>query len=169
MTFESFAIVPFASTFDRTTFSCGEPDLDDWLQRYAKQAERKGNTRTFFAVDRDRIVGFYAQRTYEIDADDAAKALGIGHRRYPMPAVLIAQLAVDTRYQGRGVGTWLLIQALHRIAELSTEIGFEVVVVHALSNEASVFYRRAGFRAAEDKPLTLLLPLHDLRRTFGIG
>ncbi len=169
MSYDGFAIVPFAKTYGRTRFSSGEPELDDWLRRYSSQSERKGNTRTFFAVDDAHIVGFYAQRTYEIDADDAAKAMGIGHRQYPMPAVLIAQLAVDERYQGRGVGTWLLIQALHRIAELSREIGFEAVVVHALSHDASVFYRRAGFIAAEDRPLTLLLPLHDLRRTFGIG
>ena len=73
------------------------------------------------------------------------------------------------RNQGRGVGTQLLIAALLRIAALSSEIGFEVVVVHALSHDASVFYRRAGFIAAQDQPLHLYLPVRDLRRTFGIG
>ena len=164
-----FVIVPFAKTFDRKDFSCGEEDLDEWLQRYASQSERTGNTRTFFAVDDSRIVGYYSQRTFQIDADEAARALGVGHRAYPMPAILIARLAIDSRYQGRGVGTQLLIAALLRIAALSSEIGFEVVVVHALSHDASVFYRRAGFIAAQDQPLHLYLPVRDLRRTFGIG
>lgn len=164
-----FVVVPFAKTYDRQAFSCGEDDLDEWLRRDASQSERTGNTRTFFAVDDERIVGYYAQRTYQVDADDAARALGIGHRAYPMPAILIARLAIDSRCQGRGVGTQLLIAALHRLAELSTEVGFEVVVVHALSHDASVFYRRAGFIPAQDEPLHLYLPVRDLRRTFGIG
>ncbi len=164
-----FVIVPFAKTYDRKEFSCGEGDLDDWLQRYASQSEKSGNTRTFFAVDEARIVGYYSQRTYQIDADDVAKTLGIGHRAYPMPAILIARLAVDSRSQGRGVGSRLLLEVLHRLAVLSLEIGFEVVVVHALSHDASVFYRRAGFVAAQDQPLCLYMPVRDLRRTFGIS
>ena len=108
-----------------------------------------------------QIIGKYTKTTDAADLESSYQTF--------LPAILIARLAIDSRCQGRGVGTQLLIAALHRLAELSTEVGFEVIVVHALSHDASVFYRRAGFIPAQDEPLHLYLPVRDLRRTFGIG
>ena len=44
-------ILAFDRRFDRSSFSCGKPDLDDWLKTQAGQQERVNNTRTFLAVD----------------------------------------------------------------------------------------------------------------------
>lgn len=64
-------VVPITASMDRAAFSCGKPDLDEWLQRYAGQQERLHNTRTFIAVDRDRgtVVGYYATTAYRMDLD----------------------------------------------------------------------------------------------------
>lgn len=124
--------------------------------------------RTFLAVDRSRIIGYYSLRAHEIEPDAAARALGVGRRRYPIPAVLLARLAIDRDRQGRCLGTQLLLVALERIAGLSLELGFELVIVHALTHDASVFYRKRGFTAALDDPLLLYLPVKDLRRTFEV-
>jgi hypothetical protein len=59
-------IVAFDRKLDRSSFSCGKPDLDDWLKRQAGQQERANNTRTFLAVEGQEVVGYYAATTYRL-------------------------------------------------------------------------------------------------------
>ena len=149
-------------------FSCGEPELDDWLAKYAGQSERKDNVRTTLLLDEreGRIAGYYSMRTFELSAADASSALGRS-RRYPVPAMLIARLAVDSDYQGRGTGRVLLFDALEKLMAAANSIGFEIVVVHALHEDAACFYLKHGFRRFLDHELHLFLTTKDLRATFA--
>ncbi len=88
------------------------------------------------------MIGYYATTTYRLDLDEAATAFGTGEKPYPVPAVLLARLAVDRKWAGRGVGRQLLVHALDGIATASRAVGFEVVVVHAVDDEAVTFYAR---------------------------
>lgn len=162
-------IVAFDRRFDRSEFSCGKESLDTWLKQYAGQSERRDTTRTFLAVEpaSDRVVGYYATTAIELNLNPEAAAFGVGRRRYPMPAVLIARLAVDRGGQGHGVGKSLLVDALQRIAEVSGAVGFEVVVVDAIDADASTFYRRYGFHAFADDELRLFMTTKTLRATFA--
>lgn len=159
--------------FDRAVvrgsdFSCGNEDLDKWLRESAGQNERRHNARTHLALDsRGQLLGYYTLVTYRLDLDEAAAAFGVGKRSYPVSAVLLARLAVDTRWQGRGVGSELLLDALRQVAESSQILGFEVLVVDAIDHAASVFYRRAGFQPFMDHPTKLFMPTGDLRATLG--
>lgn len=74
-----------------------------WLATQASQQERANNTRTFLAVERDEIVGYYATTPYRLELDELATMYGVGKRRYPVPAVLLARLAVDKAAQGQGL------------------------------------------------------------------
>jgi predicted N-acetyltransferase YhbS len=164
-------IIPFDRHYDRSAFSCGKPSLDEWLQRYAGQSERRDTTRTFLAIepDSERVVGYYATTAIEINLDAVAAAFGVGRRRYPMPGVLIARLAVDREMHGRGVGKRLLVDALQRIVEASAAVGFEVVVVDAIDSEASAFYGRFGFKSFADDALRLFMTTRALRAAFTIA
>lgn len=148
-------------------FSCGEPELDDWLAKYAGQSESKDNVRTTLLLDEQqgRIAGYYSMRTFELSAADAASAIGRS-RRYPVPAMLIARLAVDSEYQGHGTGRVLLFDALRKLLAVADNIGFEMVVVHALHEDAACFYLKNGFRRFLDHHLSLFLTTKDLRATF---
>lgn len=159
---------PFArDRGDRSAFDCGRPELNEWLQKQAGQQERQHNTRTFLAVEPGHgVVGYYALLTYRLDLDDAAGAFGAGARRYPVPAVLLARLAVDHRRQGEGLGRRLLVHALGQVASAAHSVGFEVLVVHAIDRDASTFYRTCGFEPFRDHELHLFMTTHDLLRTF---
>jgi GNAT superfamily N-acetyltransferase len=115
------------------------------LKTRAGQQERANNTRTFLAVDGLRVIGYYATTTYRLGLDEVAEMYGVGKRTYPIPAVLLARLAVDTGFQGCGIGPKLLLHALSQIAEASRHVGFEVVVVHAIDRDAVTFYAQRGF------------------------
>lgn len=71
--------------------------------------------------------------------------MGKGHARYPIPAVLLARLAIAKPYQGAHLGERLLADAVRRIVEVSQQIGVDLVVVDALDDEAAGFYERYGF------------------------
>jgi predicted N-acetyltransferase YhbS len=159
-------ILAFDPRFDRRSFSCGKPDLDDWLKTKAGQQERANNTRTFLAVDGSKVVGYYATTAYRLGLDEAAEMYGIGKQRYPIPAVLLARLAVDAGFHGRGVGSKLLLHSLSQIAEASRHVGFEVVVVHAIDRDAVTFYAQRGFTQFEDHDLHLFMPVKDLLATL---
>jgi predicted N-acetyltransferase YhbS len=160
-------IFSFDRRFDRSSFNCGKPDLDDWLKTKAGQQERANNTRTFLAIDESKVVGYHATTAYRLGLDEAAEMYGIGKRTYPIPAVLLARLAVDTGFQGSGIGSKLLVHALSQIAEASRHVGFEVVVVHAIDRDAVTFYAQRGFTQFEDHDLHLFMPVKNLLATLG--
>jgi predicted N-acetyltransferase YhbS len=159
-------IVAFDRRFDRGSFSCGKPDLDDWLRTQAGQQERANNARTFLAVEGLKVIGYYATTTYRLGLDEVAAMYGVGRRAYPIPAVLLARLAVDSGTQGGGVGSRLLLHALRQIAAASRYVGFEVVVVHAIDRGAVTFYGQRGFTQFEDHDLHLFMPVKNLLATL---
>ncbi len=162
-----FEIVPFNKGYRRDEFQCGNDELDYWLQTRAGQQERRHNTRTFLAIADGRIIGYYASTTYQLDIDEAA-AYGSGTRRYPMPAILLARLAVDEASAGHHVGRRLVVQFLREMARLSQSVGFEIVLVHAIDRDAASFYARCGFVPFADHPEKLFITTRDLRRTFAV-
>jgi hypothetical protein len=94
-------VVPYIRGLDRSQFDSGQPALDEWLRTQATQQEKANNTRTFLGVDDDRVLGYYATTTYRLELDEAATMYGAGRRVYPVPAVLLARLAVDHRCKAR--------------------------------------------------------------------
>ncbi|MCA5894315.1 GNAT family N-acetyltransferase [Isoptericola sp. NEAU-Y5] len=149
-------------------FDCGEPELNDCLARYASQSEKKDNVRTTLLLDEEaqRVAGYFSMRTFELSAADGESAMG-RRLRYPVPAMLLARLAVDNDYKGQGVCKLLLVDALQRLLAAADNVGFEIVVVHALHEDAACFYLKHGFRRFLDHDLSLFLTTKDLRATFA--
>jgi GNAT superfamily N-acetyltransferase len=159
-------IRPFDRRLDRSAFQSGSAEMDHWLRLQAGQQEGRNNTRTSLAVFDGRIIGYYCTLTTRLDLDEAAAAFGVGRRRYPIPAVLLARLAVDQSAQAQGFGARLLLDGIQRLAMASESIGFELVVVDAIDQSASTFYREFGFQTFIDSPLHLFMMTKDLRKTF---
>ena len=66
--------------------------------------------------------------------------------RYPLiPATLLGRLAVDHRYQGQGIGEFLLVDALRRTLLQSAQIAAAAVVVEAIDPRSARFYQHFGF------------------------
>lgn len=87
-----------------------------------------------------------------------------------MPAVLLARLAVDRSVQGRGLGAWLLRDAMLRALAAAESVGIRVLMVHAIDDAARRFYERHGFEASPTDPLNLQLLMKDLRASVdGAG
>ena len=54
-------------------------------------------------------------------------------------------MAIDTKFQGKGIGKILLIDALKRSYEISKEIGSFGIVVDPIDEKARSFYTKYDF------------------------
>lgn len=147
----------------RTGFSCGAQPLDDYLHRQALQNQKKKIGRTFVAVNpgETRVMGYFTLAAAEIRRDRMPPEAKLP--RHPVPAILLARLAVDQSCQRRGAGSWLLSEALRRCLSASKTIAAYAVFVHALDDGAAGFYKRFGFKSLFDNPHHLYLPLQYVR------
>lgn len=160
----SLRIIGLAGHHDRQDFDCGEPALNEFLRRYARQQAERDFNHTYVAVEgnESRIRGFYTLSAGAIEFQNWPDGLRLP--RYPIPVARIGRLAVDLRAQRSGVGFALLRHALQLSLSLAEQIGLHAVVVDAKHAEAAAFYSRYGFQAFQDRKLSLYLPMSAIRR-----
>ena len=78
------------------------------------------------------------------------------------PADLIARLAIDKHYSQKGLGSWLLVDALKKLLTASDTVAFPVIVVDAKEG-ASNFYEQFGFTPFIDEENKLFISVADVR------
>jgi GNAT superfamily N-acetyltransferase len=147
-------------------FACGEPALDEWLKRHARGAHASGSARVFVSTleDRETVVGYYALAAAQVAPDGATeRALKGQPRTRPVPAVLLARLAVDREHHRAGLGRSLLQDVMLRCLEAAEAIGARVLLVHAKHEAAKAWYTQYGFEESPTDPLHLLMLLKDVR------
>jgi GNAT superfamily N-acetyltransferase len=152
----------------RGDFRCGVASLDSWLTEHSSAADAVGSARTYAVVDEGekRIVGYYALTVASLERDEASGRASRGMPRHPIPAMLLARLAVDGSAQGEGVGAMLLADAIGRTLLVAEETGIRLLLVHAIDEEAKGFYLHYGFEASPSDPLNLQLLTKDIRATM---
>ena len=75
-----------------------------------------------------------------------------------IPGVKLGRLAVDKRFQGKGLGELLLVDALTRAQRIYQEAGGIGLFVDAIDAQAATYYQRFGFEVMPDNPLLMFLP-----------
>jgi GNAT superfamily N-acetyltransferase len=157
---------PLADHHRIEAFASGTSPLDDWLRRRALANQASGASHTFVVCADDKVVAFYA-----LAAGAVAVAATTGRFRRnmpdPIPVVILARLAVDRAYQGRGLGRALFRDAALRIVNAADAIGIRGVLVHAISEEARAFYIALGFDPSPLEPMTLMATLADIRAALA--
>jgi len=164
---------PLAARHELAPFDCGEPALDQWLQRHARTSHASGAARVFVTTHSDepaRVVGYYALAAAQIEAADATPRLLKGQPpERAVPVVLLARLAVDRAQQGRRVGRSLLRDAMLRVTQASEPIGIRALLVHAKNERARAWYAQYGFEPSPTDPLHLVLLLKDVKKILASG
>lgn len=147
---------------DRAAFDCGEPPLNEFLQTKAAKHQAQRVSRTFVLTDDvapRRILGYYSLSNSQIAREQLTEAEAKTLPRHPVPAVMLARLAVDQEQQGKRYGQWLLMDAIKRCALVGQQSGVYALLVDAKNETAKRFYERFGFAAIGGHPMTLYLPL----------
>lgn len=153
-------VLPLSKWHDRDGFDCGNAQLNGWFAQLARQHKEKGVSSTFVLASTDlsaEVLGFYAISMAELVNLDLPV-----HSRKRLPAKVpvfrLGRLATSKIQQGKGVGEFMLFDAIDRITRIASEVGGVGLVVNA-KPAAVDFYKRYGFEPMADHPLHLFLPI----------
>jgi hypothetical protein len=154
----------------RQDFDCGVPELNSYLRNTARQHSEKGISRTFVLVDDENpsaILGFFTLSSCEILVDKLPAKYA---RKYPpqAPAVKLARLSVSIQMQKKGLGAYMMINAMERVLKVAEHLGIIGFFVDAKNDEAANYYQQFGFIPLPDNPLELFLPLATIRQAFAV-
>ncbi|PKU23486.1 GNAT family N-acetyltransferase [Telmatospirillum siberiense] len=156
---------------DVSAFDCGRDSLDTYLRDHALSAPAHGLGRTWVAVDDQRSpLAYYTLSLATFARADAPLRVANGMPAYPIPALLLARLAVTRSVQGQSLGLVCLDAAMKRavtIARSPDGLPVRCLMVHAIDSLAAEFYRKRGFEASPTNPLHLFMLLKDLEAYYG--
>lgn len=172
-----FTIQPFdPKTHDRAAFSCGVPQIDNYLKLTAKKGSKADVVRVWVVIDaKSNIVGFYGINMHAVDVKEMPDAYQKKAGKHGLlPAAFIAMIGVDKTQQGNGIGSALVADALCRIARVSEEIGTCVIILDVFDGgnadtvaQRKSYYEAFGFLPLPDQPLRFFMPVQTARELAG--
>lgn len=155
---------------DRAAFDCGEPALNDYLRKTARQHLQKGIANTYVLVasaEPHKILGFFTLSFLEVDLSEIPAGHGKNLPRSRLPAAKLGRLAIDKSCQGKNYGRLLLVDAVRRVAIAArSTAGVVGLFVDAKNAKVAAFYRKFGFIPLEDNPLCLMIPCRTILAAF---
>ena len=160
-------IGPLFRHHDRVGFDCGVQALNGFLKSTARQHGDKGISRTFVLTGPENpsiIQGYFTLTLCEVKTEHLPVSYARKFPEHGLPAVRLARLAVDTRFQGCGYGGYLLAEAIHRTVLIAEYAGVIGLFVDAKDEPASLFYQRYGFKPLPNNVQKLFLPIETLRK-----
>jgi len=162
-----FGIEQLGNDHDRSEFSCGEDALDRYFRAQVTQDIRRRVANCFVAVEvaSGTLVGFYTLAAAGVPLLDLPPTVTKKLPRYPtVPAIRVGRLAVEKRFQGRGLGAALLADAATR--SLRADVAAFLLLVEAKNDSAVAFYEKLGFIRFESQPRNLFLPLATVEKAW---
>jgi GNAT superfamily N-acetyltransferase len=163
-------IVPLQKGHERNAFDCGNDELNRYLKRQARQDADKYAAAPFVLIEAEAptIRAYYTLSSSLLPLTELPVELAKKLPRYQhLPVTLLGRLARDKTIQDKGIGEFLLIDALRRSLEAAHEIAAMAVVVDAKNAEAERFYRHFNFLPFQRTPQRLFLPMQQIAQLFG--
>lgn len=165
---ETLEIVPIDESADLSGFNCGARTMNVWLRKRALINHKEGYTKTYIAYIGDELVGYYslcptaitsAEYFMHDDSNDRTNAPSV------IPCLLMARLAVDKQYQGKGIGTSLIQDAFIKIIGAADIIGGKAVLVDLLESNQGLakFYSKLGFQILDGSFYRYYLPIVTIK------
>ena len=113
-------------------FDCGRESLNRFLIRYALQNQQAGASQTYVALADAEVVGYYTLVVGQVEHEAAPERLKKGLARHPVPIMLLARLAIAAHWQGKGLGSGLLKDAMLRTLQAADIAGIRAFAVHEI-------------------------------------
>src|SRR5437870_442961 len=98
------AVAALNRNHDVAGFDCGQPPLNEYLQKYALTNQQNRSGRTYVVARGRGVVGYYTLAAGSVESNAAPPRVTKGLGRYPVPVILLARLAVDQQEKGKGLG-----------------------------------------------------------------
>jgi len=151
-------------------FDCGDEPLNNYLRRHAWANQQKSSIGvTYVAVDEGAprtVIGYFTLATASVPRDAFPKKYVRGLPPYELPLILLARLAVDRRFAGKGLGHALISEAFRVALRVADDVGCRCIITDAYRDKID-WYARYGFVAlegpAESGPQRMFLDIRTIR------
>lgn len=151
---------PIVAADNVELFDCGNELLNNWLRQQARKSEGV-SARTYVVKDAARVVAYSCLAAGGVARDNIPRKMRQGLPD-PVPVMILGRLAVDVAYQGQGIGSGLLKDALQRTLQVSRQAGLRAMLVHAIDEKARLFYAAHGFIEFPLGTRILFLPVETI-------
>lgn len=148
-------------------FDSGNAELNDWLKKRVLKNESSGASRTYVVAIGQKVIAYYCLANGSVLNADAPSRIR-RNMPNPIPVMVIGRLAVDCNWHSKGMGRGLVRDAVLRTLQAAQIAGIRAILVHAISEEAKVFYQKCGFIPLSIAPMTLLVTIADAKGALGI-
>ena len=161
---------------DRENFDCGEKELNIFIKTQASKHMKVGISKTMVLVDKSMqnngkhpICAFYTIAPTSIKRAELPNNLAKKLPHYPIPVFLIAQLAVNQKYQGKGLGKITLVKALEYLWQVSSQMAAFAIIVDCLNKNVQEFYQRYDFKVLGEynNRIRMYIPMNVVNKLFG--
>jgi GNAT superfamily N-acetyltransferase len=166
----NFISEPLDSNHRKAEFNCGNEQLDNYFYKQASQDVKRKLSACFVVAESETylVKGYYTLSNNSIPLEAIPDTI---KRKLPssyaaIPVTLMGRLAIEIKYQGQGLGKFILIDALKRCFVTSKSIGSFAVVVDPIDHNAQAFYLKYGFITLPDSR-KMFLPMRTIAQLFA--
>ena len=163
------------ASHDRASFDCGESELNEFIQQYASRNMEANISTTMVLPASDPlpsgkypICAFYTVAPSSVDRETITESQRKELPHYPIPVFLIAQMAVNSECQGRGLGKITLVNALRYLWDINRSLRGYAVIVDCLNTNVEQFYAQYDFEKlrTSGERTRMFLPMKTVAMLF---
>ena len=118
------------------------------------------------------VLGYFTLAMASVPRQAFPKQYVRGLPPYDLPLILLARLAVDKRFSGRGLGHALISEAFKTVLRVADDVGCRCVITDAYRDKAG-WCARYGFipveGAEQDGPQKMFLDVRTIRAALQQG
>jgi len=161
---------------DRQSFDCGNGELNDFITTKAVNHMKASVSLTRVLPASEPlpnggypICAFFSVAASTLQRATLPPSIAKKLPHYPVPVFLVAQLAVNSKCQGTGLGRVTLIKALEYLVEVNRHMRAVAVIVDPVDYRAQRFYEKYGFEVLcqHNDRSRMYLPMGTVVRLFG--
>ncbi len=131
-------------------FSCKDEDIDFFLKNLALANQKAKFSKTYVLSDKinHKAIAFISLSASQLNTGDA-RLFGLDK----IPGILLGRLGVDSNYQGKELGSFLIKMALEKALEASTIVACRLLLVETSKDMKNYYLEKVsmGFEWFRDK------------------
>lgn len=145
LSYNELKIVSYTERHDVSHFESKTADLNSFLKDDAFENQEELISKTYLCCHFDQLVGYITLTTDIIKKKEIQdeEHIDVPYKEYP--AIKIARLAVDKKYERKGVGRFLLLIAVGKALKISNEVGCRFITVDSKQDSIGFYEKRGGF------------------------
>ncbi len=130
--------------FDPDSFDCGHLGINKFLDKGIKEQYKKGFNHSYLYIENGNVIGYYTLQAFALTKERVFEHYNRKSIPTYIPIFRICLLGVDNNSKGKGMGKYLLSNAIKRTMKLKKFVGAVGLYVDS-SPDGLRLYTGSGF------------------------